>query len=176
VLGGGKHDLTVTAAATSDYNEATQTVSIDVNKADQTITWVNPAAIPYRHALGSAQLNATVSVPGPAAHGALTFTRRTPGDPQRRRYCSGAEDRRSWTDNYNPASKTVSITVTKADQTITLSAPHRGRLPHALCDECHLDLRLPWTSPSPATAPSRAPRQRTPTASRWQRNSAPPAT
>src|SRR4029453_9154055 len=44
---GANQDLTVDAAATSNYNAATKKVQINVNKADQTITWANPADITY---------------------------------------------------------------------------------------------------------------------------------
>src|SRR5262249_24766449 len=42
--------------------------------ASQTIIWSNPAAIIAGTALSSTQLNATVSVVGPAPAGALTYT------------------------------------------------------------------------------------------------------
>jgi hypothetical protein len=56
--------LTVTAAATHDYNLATTTVTINVDKAIPTINWSNPADINYGTTLSSTQLNATASVPG----------------------------------------------------------------------------------------------------------------
>ncbi len=37
--------LTVTAAATGNYNAATRTVTINISKATPTITWAHPADI-----------------------------------------------------------------------------------------------------------------------------------
>jgi hypothetical protein len=51
-------------------------VSIVVEKADQTITWSNPANITYGTLLSGTQLNATVTgsgTPGASAPGVLTY-------------------------------------------------------------------------------------------------------
>jgi hypothetical protein len=108
-LGAGSQTLSVTftPADTSDYNAATATVTLVVNKATPTITWATPSPITYGTALSSAQLNATTSVAGtfvysPAAGMVLgagsqtlsvTFT---PTD----------------TSDYNAATATVTLTVT----------------------------------------------------------------
>ncbi|MDX2036288.1 MAG: MBG domain-containing protein [Isosphaeraceae bacterium] len=47
--------------------------SLTIDKAEQWIDWSDPADIPFGTALGAAQLNAAVSVPGPAAAGATTY-------------------------------------------------------------------------------------------------------
>jgi MBG domain len=86
-------------------------------KTTPTITWNNPASITYGTALSSTQLNATANVPGsfvylPAAGYKLNAGQQsisvtfTPTD----------------TTNYNNASKTVPITVLKANQAITFNA------------------------------------------------------
>ncbi|MFT3751370.1 MAG: YDG domain-containing protein [Paludibacter sp.] len=67
VLNAGSQTLNVTAAATENYNEATKQVTIVVDKANQVITWDNPANITYGTALSATQLNAT-------AVGDLTYT------------------------------------------------------------------------------------------------------
>ena len=77
---GAAQTLTVNASATQDYNQATATVMIDVLKATVTLTWINPADIASGTALGSAQLDATSSVPGtytytPAAGTVLALSR-----------------------------------------------------------------------------------------------------
>jgi hypothetical protein len=49
----------------ANYNNAPgTTVIINVNKATPTVTWTNPADIPYGTPLSDTQLNATASVPG----------------------------------------------------------------------------------------------------------------
>ena len=53
----------------TNYNNASQNVSINVLKATPTVTWNNPADIVYGTALGATQLNAVASVPG-----VLTYT------------------------------------------------------------------------------------------------------
>jgi hypothetical protein len=57
-----------------NYDDATVTVTIDVAKANQTLSWTPPAAIVYGTPLSSTQLHATVSVTGPAAAGLLGYT------------------------------------------------------------------------------------------------------
>jgi hypothetical protein len=64
---GSNQTLTVTAAATDNYNAATLTVMINVARATPTMTWANAADIVYGTPLGAAQLDATTSV-------ARTFT------------------------------------------------------------------------------------------------------
>lgn len=63
-----------TPADTQNYNNATASVTIDVAKANQTLSWTPPQAIVYGTPLSAAQLNATVSVVGPSAAGALVYT------------------------------------------------------------------------------------------------------
>ena len=61
---GSGQTLTVVAAATADYNQATASVPINVAKAVPVITWANPSNIVPGTPLGAAQLDATASVPG----------------------------------------------------------------------------------------------------------------
>ena len=56
--------VSFTPTDTTDYNTATATATINVDKAMPTITWANPADITYGTALGAIQLDATASVPG----------------------------------------------------------------------------------------------------------------
>jgi hypothetical protein len=53
-----------TPTDTTDYNTASATVTLTVNKATPTITWPTPASVPAGTALTSAQLNAAPSVLG----------------------------------------------------------------------------------------------------------------
>jgi hypothetical protein len=119
---GASQDLTINVAATDDYNAATKTVKINVSKANQTITWSNPSDIVYGTALGGTQLNATVSVPGVEAHGALTYTPAS-GVKLNAGTNQALLVEVAGSSNYNPASKTVHINVVKADQTITWADP-----------------------------------------------------
>jgi|GEM_PF-4606992 len=75
ILTAGTHTLTATFTPndTANYNVLSGTVSITVLKAAQTITWATPAQITNATPLSSTQLNATVSVVGPAAAGAITY-------------------------------------------------------------------------------------------------------
>ncbi|NEU06713.1 hypothetical protein GZH53_00150, partial [Flavihumibacter sp. R14] len=76
LLAAGPHTLNVTAAATANYNQATASVSLNVDKANQVITWANPANITYGTLLSATQLNATVAgsaTAGASAPGVLTF-------------------------------------------------------------------------------------------------------
>jgi hypothetical protein len=111
VLSAGSQTLstTFTPTDTANYNTATKSVTLTVNKATPVITWANPAAITYGTALSSTQLNASANVAGsfvytPAAGTVLAVgthtlsTAFTPTD----------------TANYNGASATVTLTVNSA--------------------------------------------------------------
>jgi hypothetical protein len=66
VLNAGLQTLTVnfTPTDTADYNTASKSVTLTVNKATPTITWNTPAPVTVGTALSATQLNATTSVPG----------------------------------------------------------------------------------------------------------------
>jgi hypothetical protein len=74
-LGGGDSTLSVSFSPTesANYNATSATVIQHVNRAAQTITWATPATITNATPLSATQLNATVSVVGPAAAGAITY-------------------------------------------------------------------------------------------------------
>jgi hypothetical protein len=61
---GQSESVTFTPTDGTDYLTLTITVTINVLKATPTITWANPANIPYGTPLGAAQLDAIPSVPG----------------------------------------------------------------------------------------------------------------
>jgi hypothetical protein len=123
VLSAGSQTITVsfTPTDTTDYNTASGSVTLTVNKATPTITWSTPAAVPVGTALSSTQLNATASVPGtflysPASGtvmsttGSITLsTTFTPTD----------------TTDYNSTSSTVLLTVSPLPApTITFTVPN----------------------------------------------------
>ena len=66
VLSSGSQTLSVTFTPTdtADYNSATASVALAVNKSATTIAWPTPAPINFGTPLGAAQLDATASVPG----------------------------------------------------------------------------------------------------------------
>ena len=55
---------TFTPTDAANYNTATGTVSLVVNKATPTLTWATPSAITFGTALSATQLNASGSVAG----------------------------------------------------------------------------------------------------------------
>lgn len=108
-----------------NYNDAGASTTIDVARAPQTIVWANPAAIVYGTALSAAQLNAAVEVPGPAAHGALTYAPAAgtvlDAGPGQTLSVAAAE-----TANYLPASATVTLDVLPAP--LSLAADAKSKL------------------------------------------------
>jgi hypothetical protein len=120
VLTAGAHTLSVTFAPTdtTDYTEASATVTLTVNQAIPTITWATPAAITYGTALSATQLNASSTVAGSFAYspvagtvlaaGAQTLTVTfTPTDAT----------------DYTTATATVTLTVNQATPPITWATP-----------------------------------------------------
>ncbi len=117
---GGQQTLSVifTPTDSTDYTTATASVTLTVNKATPTITWVAPDPITYGTTLSATQLDATASVPGnfvynPAAGAtpragqqslSVTFT---PTDAT----------------DYTTATATVPLTVNKATPTVNWTAP-----------------------------------------------------
>jgi hypothetical protein len=104
------YPITVSGAASPDYTIAYVNGSLQINRANQVIHWSNPADILVGTPLGSTQLNATVSVIGPALAGALTYTPAAgtvlgPGSGQVLTVSAAA------TQDYNAATTTVAINV-----------------------------------------------------------------
>jgi hypothetical protein len=116
------YDVTAGGLSSSNYAITYAKGSLGITPADQTITWSTPADITYGTALGLAQLNATVTVAGPAPAGALTYDRGggtilNAGNGQSLTVVAAA------TRDYGQASATVSINILKATPTITWSDP-----------------------------------------------------
>ncbi|HEX7827796.1 MAG TPA: hypothetical protein VF477_23090, partial [Mycobacterium sp.] len=119
VLGAGAAQTLSVSFTPNDavnYATATKTVTIDVTKADPTITWATPANIVYGTALSSTQLNASTNSPGaitysPALGAVLN------GGPQTLMVSVAA------TQNFNAATKSVTLVVDQADQVITWANP-----------------------------------------------------
>jgi Flp pilus assembly CpaE family ATPase len=116
----GVQTLTATFTPTdaTDYTTAQAAVSFTVAKAKPIITWSAPASIAYGTALGSAQLNATASVPGtfvytPAAGAILTTGMHS---------LSATFNPADVTD-YNTAQIEVSLVVTKVTPAVIWPTP-----------------------------------------------------
>ena len=108
--------VSASIANTSNYTAANGIGNLTINKADQIITWSNPADITYGTLLSGTQLNATVAgsaTAGATAPGALTYlpvsgTLLNAGPAQNLQVDAAG------TSNYNAATKTVQINVNKA--------------------------------------------------------------
>ena len=81
IRGSGKHfaaircrDEATQAGGTNYLPAASVDESFDVAAASQTLTWAAPAPIVYGTPMSSAQLDATVSVVGPAPAGVLNYS------------------------------------------------------------------------------------------------------
>ena len=114
--GAASQGVTFTPGDTNNYNEATGSISVTVNKAAQTITWANPADITYGIALNGMLLNATSTgtangatpVYTPASGSVLNF-----GNTQELSVTFSS------TNNYNSTTQTAHINVLKRPITIT---------------------------------------------------------
>jgi hypothetical protein len=112
----------------NDYSVSLVTSSAGViNKANQTITWNNPADITYGTALGVTQLNATVAgVAGGSGPGGLTYTPAAAtvlnAGAGQTLSVTAAE-----TANYNPATANVTINVNQAALFVTADNKVRAK-------------------------------------------------
>ena len=108
VLNAGLQNLSVsfTPSDVVDYNTATASVSLTVNKATPVITWANPAAISFGTALSATQLNATANVPGTFVYNPAAGTKPAAGTQTLSTTFTPTD-----VINYNTATKSVSIVV-----------------------------------------------------------------
>jgi|GEM_PF-543808 len=103
----------------SNYNNASKNVTINVLKATPTINWSNPADITYPTALSATQLNATASVPGTFTYTPPATTILNAGNGQTLSVTFVPTD----SSNYSNATKDVTINVLKATPSITWISP-----------------------------------------------------
>jgi len=120
LLNSGMHTLsaTFTPDDAAEYSTAQSSAVLIVSKATPEINWPEPASIVYGAALGTAQLNATASVPGkfvyiPSAGAVLAAGTHTPSA------IFTPED----TDNHTAAQAAVRLLVSKAAPVITWPDP-----------------------------------------------------
>jgi len=122
VLGAGNNQslaVAFTPGDTTDYNTASGSTTITVNKATPVITWATPAAITYGTALGATQLDATASVAGTTfVYTPATGTVLTAG-PQPLSVTFTPTD----TTDYTTATGGVTLTVNKAIPVVTWTTP-----------------------------------------------------
>jgi hypothetical protein len=129
VLTAGSQTLSVTftPADTADYNTATGTATLTVNKATPVISWPQPAAISYGTALSTTQLDAsatglgayvTTAVPGAFVYSPLAGTVLTAGTQALSTTFTPAD-----TNDYNTATGATSLTVNKVAITVNCATP-----------------------------------------------------
>ncbi len=110
--------VTFTPTDTTNYSTLTQTVQLIVNQAPPTISWNNPATIPYGTALSATQLNATASVPG-----TLVYTPAAGSVPLAGTDTLTVTFTPTDTANYTAATETVQITVNQATPVLAWATP-----------------------------------------------------
>jgi hypothetical protein len=112
VLTAGTHTLTATftPANSASASQSSVTTTITVNKATPTITWAAPAAVTVGTALGSAQLDATASVPGTFAYSPVAGTTMSTSGNQTLSVTFTPTD----SADYGPAQGSVTLTVNAA--------------------------------------------------------------
>jgi hypothetical protein len=111
--------VTFTPTDAANYTTATATTTINVLKANSTISWSAPADIVYGTALSATQLNATANVPGSFVYAPAVSTVLNAGAGQTLSVTFTPTD----SANYSGATATTTITVLKANSTISWSAP-----------------------------------------------------
>jgi len=118
VLNVGAQTLSVTFTPTdaASYNTATASATLTVNMATPAITWATPAPIAYGTALSATQFDASSSVPGTFAYSPAAGTILDEGTKTLSVIFTPAN-----TANYNPATASVTLTVT--GPSVTVSGP-----------------------------------------------------
>jgi hypothetical protein len=120
VLGVGTQTLSVTFTPTdsTDYNTATQTVSLVVTQGTPVITWATPSAITYGTALSATQLDATANVAGSFVYSPTSGTVLTVGTQTLSVTFTPTDST-----DYTPVSAHVSLVVGQATPAITWATP-----------------------------------------------------
>src|SRR5439155_1568246 len=156
VLPAGARSLSAafTPTDTTDYTTANASVPITIVKATPSIVWPPPASIVYGTALGTAQLNATSSVPGSFVYSPPPGTVLPVGAAQSLSAAFTPAD----SANYTNAAGSAASTVVGITPTITWTAPapdSGGRRPSRRPTQQTTRQRQP-----PSRSPSRRQRRR----------------
>ena len=119
-LNAGTQTLTVTftPADADNYETASASVELFVNKAAPVITWTAPEAITYGTELSDAQLNATADMEGTFEYNPAAGAKLNAGTQTLTATFTPAD-----ADNYETASASVELVVSKAAPVITWTAP-----------------------------------------------------
>ncbi|MBQ7589773.1 MAG: leucine-rich repeat domain-containing protein, partial [Verrucomicrobia bacterium] len=119
-LNAGTQTLTATFTPVDadNYETASASVELVVNKATPIITWETPAAITYGTELTDAQLNATADIEGTFEYDPAIGTKLNAGTQTLTATFTPAD-----ADNYETASASVELVVNKATPVITWEAP-----------------------------------------------------
>ena len=112
----GRATATANFGGDANHNGRTASSSFVIGKTTPTITWTNPAAITYGTALSATQLNATASVSGTFVYSPAPGTLLTASANQTLSVTFTPTD----TSNYATQTASVTITVNKADSTVTV--------------------------------------------------------
>ena len=110
--------VTFTPTDTTDYTNATASVTLTVNKATPTITWATPEAITYGTALGAAQLNASSPVAGSFSYSPAAGT-----VPKAGLQTISVSFTPTDSTDYTTATATVTLIVNQVTPAITWAAP-----------------------------------------------------
>jgi CSLREA domain-containing protein len=102
----------------ADYNTAASNVTLIINKGNPVIVWTVPVSIPYGSPLGAKQLDAEAAV-----NGTFTYTPGAGAILHPGSYTLSTTLTPNSTADYNPATATVPLTVTKATPVITWATP-----------------------------------------------------
>jgi hypothetical protein len=119
----GTYNVIASFAGNSNYNPASNTATVTINKATPALTWNNPADITYGTPLSSTQLNASANVPGTFTYTPAQGAMLSAGSAQTLLASFAPAD----TANYSPTTKIVTINVLKATPAFgNLSSPVIG--------------------------------------------------
>ena len=120
VLSAGSQTLSVTftPSDTTDYNTATGSVALAVNKVTPTIIWGAPTAISYGTALSATQLDATANVAGSFAYSPAPGTVLGAGS-----HTLSVTFTPSDTTDYNGATGSVVLAVNRVTPTMSWTTP-----------------------------------------------------
>lgn len=118
ILETGTHTISATIDESGNYNKATATATIIVNKAETTIDWTNPDPITYGDTLSATQLNATANVDGKFIYSPAIGSILNAGTQELHVTFIPADDK-----NYSISNDTINITVNKATPSIAWPTP-----------------------------------------------------
>ena len=117
-LGTGSHSILASYAGDSDDLPSTATLTLVVTQSASVITWATPSAVTFGTALGSAQLNATASVPGTFVYSPAAQTIPATGSDMLSVTFTPTD-----TTDYSITTSSVVLTVNKATPSITWATP-----------------------------------------------------